>query len=98
MTHELGDSGFGSTVGHDANVKSVVDVFLKRSFNRAADPLVSVTENAAAEQREIDDAVAGSGCICHRGGERGLVGGVENQLSKVGPLVGGLPAVRDGQR
>jgi len=55
------------TVGDDADVEPVVDVFLKRSLDRVGDPPVSVAEDAA-EQCEIDDAVVGSGCACHRGG------------------------------
>jgi len=95
-TDEFSNGGFGLIVGDDADVELVVDVFLERSLDRVGDPVVSVAEDASAEQREIGDAVAGLGCVCHRGGQCGLVRRVQNQLGKIGPLVGGLAAVRDG--
>lgn len=95
--HEICDSRFGSTEGDDAQFEAVVAVNLKCSFDGVDDPFFAVSKDASAEQGEIDDVVAGSGRVEDGGGQRCLVGRIENQLGEVGPLVGRLPAVRNGQ-
>ena len=71
---------------------------VERSLDRVGDPLVAVAEDAAAEQCQIDDAVAGLVGVDHRCGQRGLVGSVEDEFGKLSPLVDWLSAIRDGQR
>lgn len=96
MINELSDNRFGAAVRHDADVEAVRLVRLKRSFDCTHNPLVSVAEDTAAEQREVDDSVAGAGSVCHCGGQCGLVRRVENEPGKLSPLVDRLPAVRNG--
>jgi hypothetical protein len=80
-----------------ADVEAVLAVLVGGSLDRGDDPVVAVAENTTPEQGEVNDAVAGSGRVDHRCGQRRFVGGVENQFGEIGPLVHGLPAVRDGQ-
>lgn len=95
--HEIGEGGFGSQVGDDADVEAVLGVLAEGSLDRARNPLVAIAEDAAPEQGEIHDAVAGSDRVDDRRGQRRFIRGIENQLGEVGPLVRWLPAVRDGQ-
>ena len=66
---EFCDRRFRSTVRNDLNVETVVAVQVKRSFDRAGDPLIAVAEDTAAKQREIDDSVAGAGRVGPGGGQ-----------------------------
>jgi hypothetical protein len=56
MAHELGNNGFGSRIGDDADVEAVLGVLAEGSLDRAHDPLIAVAEGAAPEQREKNNA------------------------------------------
>ncbi|WP_207397071.1 hypothetical protein [Bremerella alba] len=43
---QFGDGRIGLTVGGNANVKTLVEVFQERSLDCLGDPVVSVTEDA----------------------------------------------------
>ena len=92
---QFSDGGLGLTVGNDADVEAVLAVLMERSLDCGDDPSVAVAENTSAEQREVDDAVAGLVGVDHCGGQSGFVGRVENQLGELRPVVSWLITIRN---
>lgn len=65
--------------------------------HRVMDPACAIPKNASTKKREKNDIGCATSCVQHGRPKRGLIGSLQDEPCKRGPMVGVVLAIADRQ-